>query len=114
MRDNLTEYQDMVIFALGRLGAMGCLTGVPAAEPFLHVWMVQLIMGHIYDRYTSEDIGPTSLSEPLKSEVRQRLLHDFGLTPQEQERAMRLYRWTKVGVVVLHHLDAHHFPKRES
>jgi hypothetical protein len=93
---------------------MGSLTGVPSAEQFLHVWMVQLVMGHMYDRYTSEDIGPTSLSASLKSKVRQRLLHNFGLAPQEQERAMRLYRWTNVGVVVMHHLDAHHRPKRES
>lgn len=95
MRYNLTGYQDLVIFALGRLGALGSLTGVPAAEPFLHVWMVQLLMGTMYGRYISSDVGVQWLSAPLNDEIRQRLLHDYGLTTQEQDRAIRLYLWTK-------------------
>jgi hypothetical protein len=89
----LFEFEDDIVFALGRLGAMGALTGLSAAPPFLDVWMVHLAMAEVYDRFAQGDVA-RSLSPDLESALRQRLMATFGLAAHEQDHALALYALT--------------------
>jgi hypothetical protein len=92
---NLIDFEDDIVYALGRMGALGALTGVAAAQPFHLVWAVHLVMAQVYDQYQRSDIVP-ALSPALEADLRERLLSTFGLTAAEQDQALALYMLTKV------------------
>ena len=68
--------------------------------------MVHLLIGHVYDRYDLWSIGPTTkFDAALDAEIRQRLLGEYGLSLKEQDRAIRLYLWTKSVFVAMRYLS---------
>lgn len=98
--NNLILFEDDIVYTLGRLGGMGVLTGLRAAQPFLQVWAVHLLMAQVHDHYTRSDVAPV-LSPTLEADLRQRLQSMFGLTAEEQEQALALYMLTKkVGILM--------------
>lgn len=91
----LVVYEDEIVYALGRLGAFGALVNLPVAEPYLQLWMVHLVMGQLHGRYTSVEITRWRDEPELYSDITYLLLRQFGLTPDEQERATAMYERVK-------------------
>ena len=95
---NLITCQDDIIFTLGRKGALGVLTGLRAAEPYLKVWRVHLLMGYLHDKYTIKDVFP-KFSSAFEADLKHALHHWFGLDEEEQVSAIRLHSG-KIGKIL--------------
>jgi hypothetical protein len=98
----LITYQDSVIHALGRLGALGALTGVAAAEVYQHVWMVQLLMAQRQREWPQTDSRHTP-GPALEAALRQGLMQVFGLNETQQRHALAIYSACKHAWVVSLH-----------
>lgn len=100
MLDNLIEYRDDIIFALGRLGAVGALTGLIMPVEQMQIAMVHLLLGHLRERYTLAKVAQlqTEMSRldtrprsTLGTELCARLQQMFRLDEIEQEQALFAY-----------------------
>lgn len=103
--DNLLDYLDEIVYALGRLSASGVLTGLWVKESHLQVWTVHLAVGYLHG-------GPSwlrgfglDLDPGLKADIGSLLEHYFGLTQEEQEQAIFLYMATKANKLTLKYKD---------
>lgn len=92
--NNLFEYQDSIVYTLGRLGALGALTDLEVTKPLSLLWAVHMLMAHVHDRYERSDIFP-ALSPTLEMDLRKQLHYYYGLTTEEQEQALGAYMLTK-------------------
>jgi hypothetical protein len=88
---NLVFFQDDIVYALGRLGAFGALTGLNAAAPYLDMWMVHLVMGSLHGQYGWEDMMRWKYFPELEADITHALLSKFGLGLDEQTRALDIY-----------------------
>jgi hypothetical protein len=90
-REDWRQYEDRIVYALGRLGALGALTGLEHAEARLEIWRVHLVMGYLHGRYKITRVRLWEAHPDLHAEVSRILDHCFGLTVQERERSLEAY-----------------------
>lgn len=90
------RYEDDIVYALGRLGAFGALTGLAAAEPWLRLWMLHLIMGHLHGAYPWQDMVRWRYHQELEMDIRHLLMFRFGLTLPQQDELLDHYERTKL------------------
>lgn len=81
------DYQDELIYALGRLEAFGALVGFPLPVLRLQFWIVLLACGSLQARSRYGDLlTQVQINEPLREEIAQVLEQRFGI-PTEQQTA---------------------------
>lgn len=86
------DYQDELVYALGRLGAFGALAGFSLPEARLDLWMVILSCGSLQARQRYSDLlTQLQINEELKAEVAQVLEHRFGLSAQKRTESIDNY-----------------------
>lgn len=102
-----TTYEDRIVYALGRLGGFGALTGIVGAEttlavwPGFHVavspqshldhWRVHLIMGSLHGQYRLGMIWEWAQIPELLQVVTRQLEQVFGLEPEVYTPALERY-----------------------
>lgn len=96
MLRNLLDFQDDVVYALGRLGGFGALTNLHLHKSYLQVWMVHLVMGYLHGSPSwfagyGIDLDPT-----LRYDIETLLEQKFGLERNERSECISLYLGTKV------------------
>lgn len=85
-------YQDELIYALGRVGAFGGLTGLTFSPSRLHLWMVVLCCGSLQARARYGDLlTQIQINQELKDEVAHVLQQRFGLSTNEQKEYIDQY-----------------------
>jgi hypothetical protein len=87
----LRRYQDRIVYALGRLGSLGALTGLQGGEERIPLWRIHLIMGHQHGRYALATMGAFEDEPALVADITDILEQQFGLAATEHEHDMRLY-----------------------
>lgn len=90
-RDGWQEVQNTIVYALGRLGASGALTGLPRTQEYLDDWRIHLIMGSLHDKYRFRILDKAREAPELHADVEQLLERWFGLDEDERMRCMRAY-----------------------
>ncbi len=85
-------YQDELLYALGRLGAFGALSGLTFSPSCLCLWIIVLCCGSLQARTRYGDLlTQMQISQELKDEVAHTLQHRFGLSTKEQEEYINNY-----------------------
>lgn len=78
-------YQDELVYALGRLGTFGALTGLDIPKARIRLWMITLVCGTLQARVRYGDIlTQIQIQQELKDEVALVLQQRFGLSAKEQ------------------------------
>lgn len=79
------DYQDELVYALGRLEAFGALAGFALPDARLQFWMVLLACGALqaWSRY-GDLLTQVQINESLKQEIAQVLEQRFGVPAREQ------------------------------
>lgn len=95
IRDYIS-YEDSIVYALGRLGAFGALTGLPVAESWLRLWTLHLVMGHLHGAYPWQDMVRWRYHPELEMDIRHTLMFQFGLTLDEQHALLDDYERAKL------------------
>jgi hypothetical protein len=81
------DYQDELVYALGRLEALGALVGFSVPVPRLQFWVVILACGSLQAQSRYGDLlTQVQINETLKEEIAQVLEQRFGV-PAEKQRA---------------------------
>lgn len=81
------DYQDELVYALGRLEAFGILVGFSLPVARLQFWMILLACGFLQARSRYGDLlTQVQINETLKKEIAQVLEQRFG-TPAKEQRA---------------------------
>ncbi len=93
--EDWARYQEEIVYALGRIGAWGALTGTQEIESTLLWWRVHLIMGYLHGRYRITSILLWKDHPALREEVERLLEHTFGLDKQERNEALDQYQTEK-------------------
>lgn len=89
------DYQDELVYALGRLEAFGVLTGFSLPLPRLQFWMVLLACGSLQARSRYGDLlTQVQINETLKGEIAQVLEQRFGVLGKEQRASIDSYAQT--------------------
>ena len=89
------DYQDELVYALGRLEAFGALAGFSVPDARLQFWMVLLACGSLQARNRYGDLlTQVQINEPLKKEIAQVLEQRFGVPAGEQAASIDSYAQT--------------------
>jgi hypothetical protein len=89
------EYQDELIYALGRLEAFGSLVGFTLPEARLRFWLVLLAAGSLQARNRYGDfLTQIQINETLQHEIAQVLEQRFGISPEHQMSYIDAYAQT--------------------
>lgn len=89
------DYQDELVYALGRLEAFGSLVGFSLPAPRLHFWMVTLACGSLQAQSRYGDLlTQVQINETLKKEIAQVLEQRFGVPASEQVAYIDAYAQT--------------------
>lgn len=96
---DLGDFTDEVVFALGRLQALGALTGLRAPIARIDRWRIHLSVGSMFGRYAMLPQGTLQMSDQ-PSEALQALLTmletRWGITREQARAALRQYPGWKV------------------
>ena len=95
IRDYIS-YEGNIVYALGRLGAFGALTGLPVVESWLRLWTLHLVMGHLHGAYPWQDMVRWRYHPELEMDIRHTLMFQFGLALDEQHALLDYYERTKL------------------
>lgn len=104
LHDTLRQFPDTIVFALGRLGAYGSLTGLQVDMERLRLWEVHLIMGALHDQNHQLRIASWDERPQVRDEVDATLLREYGLSSTERVAALHAYERMYLA------LDYPHFP----
>jgi hypothetical protein len=85
--------QDKVVYALGRLKALGALTGLHGGEDRIDLWRVHLVMGYLHGYHPIARLVFFNQMPALAAELRRVLANVFGLMPTELERHLAHYEF---------------------
>lgn len=99
--DVFVNCQDEIVYALGRLGGFGVLTGVVVNEGNLYQWMVHMCMGRLHGRYSWADVLNRDPQSLLRKEVMSLLQSTFGLSNEEATQAYEAYMRAKSGFLAV-------------
>lgn len=89
------DYQDELVYALGRLEAFGILAGFSLPAPRLQFWMILLACGSLQARSRYGDLlTHVQINETLKGEIAQVLEQRFGIPDKEQQAYIDSYAQT--------------------
>lgn len=89
------DYQDELVYALGRLEAFGSLSGFPLPASRLQFWIVTVTCGSLQARSRYGDLlTQIQTNEALKNEVAQVLEQRFGVPAREQTGYIDSYAQT--------------------
>lgn len=88
----MVNYEESILLALGRIGALGALSGIPLAPPIALRYMTYLAAGALSPEYSADDLSYFQGRPPERfmSDVRRFLAQHFGLSTSEQEEALLL------------------------
>lgn len=93
----LNHFSDEIVYALGRLGAMGALTGLQGGEERIDLWRVHLIMGVLHGRYPLNEAMTFSELPELSDELSRLLTTVFGIEPADIHRYLAHYEFNLLG-----------------
>ena len=89
------DYQDELIYALGRLEAFGALVGFSLPVPRLQFWVVLLACGSLQARSRYGDLlAQVQINKTLREEIAQVLEQRFGVPAAEQTAYIDSYAQT--------------------
>ncbi len=89
------DYQDELIYALGRLEAFGALVGFSLPAPRLQLWIVLLACGSLQAQSRYGDLlTQMQINETLKKEIAQVLEQRFGVPAEKQAAYIDSYAQT--------------------
>ena len=89
------DYQDELVYALGRLEAFGTLVGFSLPVPRLQFWVVILACGSLLAQSRYGDLlTQVQINEPLKKEIAQVLEQRFGVPAEKQASYIDSYAQT--------------------
>ncbi len=99
----LQDYENKLVYTLGRLKAFGALWGLEVSEKQLGIWRIHLIMGSLHGQYRSADAmffrdAPALLLERIRDSLRD----IFGVAPADQEDGLKRVR-AKACCSMFHH-----------
>jgi hypothetical protein len=88
----LQDYENTLVYTLGRIKAFGALWGLDVSEKRLAIWRIHLIMGSLHGQYRSADAmffrdAPALLLERIRDSLRD----IFGVALADQEDGLREY-----------------------
>ena len=98
---NLMDYENDIVYALGRLRAFGVLTNLGMIDELRDRWVAQLIMGSIHGTISSQDLLPRLQNPLILATLEQQLEHVFGLRQVEANRVANAYLQTMTGWLVV-------------
>jgi hypothetical protein len=90
------QYQDNIVYALGRLTAFGALTGLPVSPSRLYLWAVHLTLGAMHGRFVMRDLLQWRAANSLPQEVLNELANEFGWDEAQQRIVSTNYLSTKL------------------
>lgn len=96
----LELYQDSIVYALGRLGAFGALSGLMLETDEQWLWIIHLVMGHLHQKYPIVEIRRWEEMPGLRADLESLLERVFGLTAEERENYLDLYQRCKLSLIV--------------
>ncbi len=89
------DYQDELVYALGRLEAFGAFVGFSLPVPRLQFWVVMLACGSLQARSRYGDLlSQVQINEILKEEIAQVLEQRFGVPVEKQKAYIDSYAQT--------------------
>jgi hypothetical protein len=89
------DYQDELVYALGRLEAFGALIGFSLPAPRLQFWVVLLACGSLQAQSRYGDLlKQVQINATLKEEIAQMLEQRFGVPPEKQAAYIDSYAQT--------------------
>jgi hypothetical protein len=100
VRQYWRRYEDELVYALGRLGAFGALTGIELPEDVLDEWRVHLVMGYLHSRHDIMGIWLWKDNPQLLEDVTQLLEHVFGLSVEERSRCLDAYERSLTSIML--------------
>jgi HEAT repeat protein len=93
--EDWARYQGEIIYALGRLGTLGALTGIQNVDPARTWWRVHLIMGSLHGRHLITSMLLWNDHPSLHEQVEGVLKYTFGLNQHERDEALEHYQAEK-------------------
>jgi hypothetical protein len=88
----LQDYENTLVYTLGRMKAFGALWGLDVSEKQLGIWRIHLIMGSLHGQYRSADVMYLGDAPALLlSRVSDSLRDIFGIAPADQEHDLKEY-----------------------
>ena len=89
------DYQDELVYALGRLEAFGALVGFSLPAPRLQFWIVLLVCGSLQAQSRFGDLlTQVQINEVLREEIAQVLEQRFGVPVEKQTAYIDSYAQT--------------------
>jgi hypothetical protein len=103
-KEDWYECQDLLAYALGRLGRFDLVKGLDASEARLSLWMVYMALGYLRAHQDHPDVYTKVVWDkpPLQVQVAEVLQHHLGLSAQKQKLCLTLagYERTFRGVTM--------------
>jgi hypothetical protein len=95
---DLAEFTDEVVFALGRLQAIGVLTGIQAPTAQIDLWRIHMCVGSLFGHYPMPPHAFWLRGEPSEAlrAVWKALEGQWGITREQASGALRRYDGWKV------------------
>lgn len=95
---DLAEFTDEVVFALGRLQAIGALTAIQATPTQLDQWRIHLCVGSLFGHYPMPEhsLRPQGKSSEAIQALWMALKEQWGLTIEQAHDSLRRYQGWKV------------------
>lgn len=89
--------QDLLVYALGRLGRFDLMKGLDANEARLSLWKVYMALGYLQVHKNYPDVYTEVVWDkpPLQAQVAEVLQQQLGLSPQEQMVCLKLASYEK-------------------
>ncbi len=89
------DYQDELVYALGRLEAFGALVGFSLPVPRLQLWVVLLACGSLQARSRYGNLlTQVQINQTLREEIARVLEQRFGVPPEQQTAYIDSYAQT--------------------
>lgn len=101
-KSNLSDYEDDIVYALGRLRSFGVLTNLRVIDELREKWMAQLIMGSLHGAIRSEELQPRLHNPLVLAALERHLQHVFGIKQVEAARVATTYLQEMRGWLVVH------------
>ena len=96
----LQDYQNTLVYTLGRIKAFGALWGLDVSEKQLAIWRIHLIMGSLHGQYKlAGAIFFRDAPAPLLSHVSVTVQNVFGIAPPDHDSDLRAYEQSLLGHV---------------